>query len=228
MSQVDTTPFLLFGFFLALVVTLIVWGIRYARRRTQEFSQTAQQIGFTFIGNAWRGPVLSSQPRICLFQRTRGRFSNVMIGSAGGFGVALADYTFQMGKSTVTYTFALFTLDQPLPPFELRAENIFDRIGDAFVHNDIDFDSHPQFSRSYLLRSPDEAGVRQLFTPSLLTYFEQIPADRKWHVEASQTTLILYRSSGPLRSANIQSFLNETSSIARNVLSAGGLKHQVL
>ena len=222
--QNDPVPFLMFGLFIALVVALIVWGNRYARKRTAEFSQVAQQLGFQFLGNRWRGPMLPPQPNMCLIQRTRGKFSNVLIGSTGGLDVSLFDYTYPMGKSTMTYTLAAFSHDLQLSPFELRAENIFDRIGDAFAHNDIDFDSHPEFSRRYLLRSPDEAGTRQIFTPTLLTYFEQIPSDKKWHVEASGMTLILYRTTGPLRSADIQPFLDETSSIARTIFSGVGVK----
>jgi len=222
--QNDAIPFLMFGFFIALVVALIVWGIHYARKRTAEFSQVAQQIGFQFLGDTWRGPSLPPRPNMCLIQRTRGKFSNAMIGSAGGLNVSLFDYTYHVGKNTATYTLAAFSHDLQLPPFELRAENVFDRIGDAFVHSDIDFDSHPEFSRRYLLRSPDEAGARQIFTPSLLTYFEQIPSDKKWHVEASGMALILYRTTGPLRSADIQPFLDETSSIARTIFSSGGAR----
>jgi hypothetical protein len=217
--HIDPIPLLMFGSFMAFVVSLIIWGTRYARKRTAEFSQVAQQIGFQFLGDTWRGPMLPSQPNICLIQRAHGKFSNAMTGSIAGLSVSLFDYTFPMGKSSETHTLATFSQELQLPPFELRAENVFDRIGEAFVHNDIDFASHPEFSRRYLLRSPDEAGARQIFTPSLLTYFEQIPSEKKWHVEAFGTMLILYRTSGPLRSANIQTFLNETSSIARTILS---------
>ena len=222
--QSDPIPFLMFGFFIALVVGLIVWGMRYGKKRTAQFSQVAQLIGFQFLGDTWRGPMLPPQPNMCLIQRTRGRFSNAMIGSSGGLNVSLFDYTYHVGKNTATYTLAAFSYDVQLPPFELRAENIFDRIGDAFVHNDIDFDSNPEFSRRYLLRSPDETGTRQTFTPSLLTYFEQIPSDKKWHVEASGMTLILYRTTGPLRPGDIQPFLSQTSSIARTIFSSVPVK----
>ncbi len=218
-------PLLMFGLFTAFVVSLIIWGMRYARKRTAEFSQIAQQMGLQFQGDTWLGPMLPSQPSICLIQRAHGKFSNAMRGSIAGFTVSLFDYTFPVGKSSETYTLVTFSQDLDLPPFELRAENFFDRIGDAFVHNDIDFDSHPEFSRRYLLRSPNETGTRQIFTPSLLTYFEQIPSEKKWHVEAFGTTLILYRTNGPLRPADIQPFLDETSSIARTILSSAGVKH---
>lgn len=224
MNHFDPIPFLFFGIFLAIVVALILWGNRYAKRRTQEFAEAAQQMGFTFLGKAWSGPVLSPQYRISLLQRMRGRFSNVMTGSVSGLQIALFDYTYHQGKSVVTQTLAAFTQDLRLPAFELRAENVFDRIGEAFAHRDIDFDSHPEFSKRYFLRGPDEAATRQLFTPSLLTYFEQIPVDKKWHIEASETTLIIYGWRGPLRASEIRYFLEETSAIARTLLGPAGAK----
>jgi hypothetical protein len=227
MKNSDAFPFVFFGILLVLTAALIVWSIHYGKKRTREFTEIAQQIGFKFLGKTWRGPVLSPQHKMSLLQRTRGRFSNAMIGSAGGLHVSLFDYTYQMGKSTVTQTLASFSQDLHLPSFELRAENIFDRIGDAFVHKDINFDSHPEFSRRYFLRSPDASATRKLFTPSLLTYLEQIPADKKWHVEASATTLIVYRGGGPLKASDILPFLDEASAMARTILSAGGLSKPV-
>ncbi|HEY6370620.1 MAG TPA: hypothetical protein VIX37_08570 [Candidatus Sulfotelmatobacter sp.] len=69
-----------------------------------------------------------------------------------------------MGKSSVSQTVAALSQDQPLPPFALPPENLFDRIGDAIVHHDIDFDSNAEFSKRYLLKSPEDASARRLFT----------------------------------------------------------------
>ncbi len=145
-----------------------------------------------------------------------------MIGPSGGLETSLFDYMYSQGKSTVTLTLACFSQDAELPPFELRPEGFFDRLGDAILHNDLDFDSHPEFSRRYHLRTPNEKLTRRLFSPSLMTYFEQIPADKKWHVEASGPTLVLYESRRQVSTANIPNFLSETSSIARTILSNSG------
>ncbi len=220
----DPIPFLMFGCFFILMASLIAWGVHYSRKRTAELARIATQMGFQFLGNTWRGPMLPDQPRLCLIQRGHGKFRNAMLGTVGGNQVSLFDYTFPMGKGTMTFTLVAFSHDLQLPPFELRSENVFDRIGEAFVHQDVDFDSHPEFSQRYLLRSPDEPGIRQLFTPSLLTYFEQIPNDKKLHAEAIGQILILYRSVGPLRPADIRPCLDEASSIARTIFGAAGLK----
>lgn len=224
MNHLDPIPFVMFASFIAFVIVLIVWANRWARKRTQGLAEVAQQMGFSFLGKVWSGPALSPQYRISLLQRARGRYNNVMTGSLHGLQAALFDFTFPQGKGSATQTIAAFSQELQLPAFELRAENVFDRIGEAFASRDIDFDSSPEFSRRYFLRSPDEAATRQLFTPGLLTYFEQIPADKKWHIEASGTTLMIYTLHGPLRASEARTFLEETSSIATTVLTAGGLK----
>lgn len=217
-------PFVFFGIVLVLMAALVVFSIRYARKRTRDLAAVAQQIGFNFVGKNWQAPVLPSDHKTTLLQRTRGSFSNAMTGSSGKSQVALFDYTYPVGKSTVTQTLACFFQDAELPAFELRPEGILDRIGDAFVHDDIDFDSHPEFSKRFLLRSPDEANTRKLFTLSLLTYVEQMPPEKKWHVEVAARTLIVYRGGSWVSPAEFPSFLNEASAIAAAIVSGAGSK----
>jgi hypothetical protein len=213
---------------IALFVAVIIWGILNTRKRTQDLAAAAPQIGFTFMGDTWRGPVLNPQYKTCLLQRTRGSFKNAMVGSAGSLQTIIFDYTYRMGKSTVTQTLACFSEKAQLPPFALKPEGVFDRIGDAIVHNDINFDSHPGFSRRYTLKSPDEAGTRRLFTPSLLTYMEQIPSEGNWNIETSGTNLFLYRERRTVSAADLSTFFQHTSSIATTVFNSDGLKNPVV
>jgi hypothetical protein len=214
--------FLGFGF--AAAAAIMVLAIRQQRQRTRDLAALAQRMGFTFLGNTWRGPVLSPNYKTCLIQRGRhGRFSNVMTGSSDGFQISIFDYTHGDGKNSETRTMTCFTQNAELPPFALRPEGFFDKIGDAITHSDIDFDLYPEFSRRYHLRGPDEARIRMLFTPSLLTYFEQIPADKKWHMEASGPSLIIYRHRWPAKAEEIPGLLNETSEIARTVFASAGI-----
>jgi hypothetical protein len=48
-----------------------------------------------------------------------------------------------------------------LPGFELRPENIIDKMKVALAHQHADFDSHPEFSKRYVLQSPDEKPVEK-------------------------------------------------------------------
>jgi len=214
-----------FIFIVVLVLAIIAWGILSSRKRSQELSQLASQLGFTFMGNAWHGPTVDPRYKTCLLQHTRGRFDNVMVGIAGGLEAIVFDYSYSAGKSTITQTIACYRKKMQLPPFALKPEGLFDRIGDAFVHNDIDFPSHRVFSDRYALKSPDETGTRQLFTPSLLSYMEQIPTDKQWRIEANATNLFVYRPGKRISPADLSAFLQETSTIAQAILSSDGLTH---
>jgi hypothetical protein len=224
MNSGDVIRFIMFGGFFALMAVIITASVLYARKRTRELTEVAQRIGFQFVGNG-SGPSFPSQPKISMLQRTRGRFSNVMTGSPGGLQISLFDYTYPAGKTSVTQTVASFSQNQPLPPFALRPENFLDRIGDALVHNDIDFDSNPEFSRRYLLKSPDEAGTRRLFTPGLLTYLEQFQTN--WCVEGTGPLLIVYHSGRAVSPSDLPAFLEETSRIARTIFASDGLRKPV-
>lgn len=228
MTNANAPIFWFFGFFLALTIVIVVWSIRYAKKRSQELAAAAQQLGFTFMGKIWRGPELNSRYKTCLLQRTRGRFSNVMVGSSGSLPTTVFDYTYPMGKSTVTQTVACFSQNVQLPPFALKPEGIFDRLGDAILHDDIDFNSHPDFSKRYVLKSPDEVNTRRLFTPSLLSRIEQIPSETRWNMETSGANLFVYRSGRSVSPADLPIFLHQTSSIATMVFSSEGLKNSAV
>jgi hypothetical protein len=199
-------PYFFVGGMVALGAAIIVISVLYARKRTRELAGIAQQIGFRFLGNTWSGPPLSASHKTSLLQRTRGKFSNVMTGSSGRLEISLFDYTYPRGKGS-------------------GPENFLDRIGDAIVHNDIDFDSNPEFSKRYLLKSPDEAGTRKLFIPSLLTYIEQLQTN--WCIEGAGATLILYRGGKSARPSDVAAFLEETSRIARTFFASDGLRKPV-
>jgi hypothetical protein len=222
----QNSPFAIWfvGFGIAAAVVIVALAVRQAKQRTKDLAALAQQMGFTFLGKNWSGPVLSPTVKMSLLQRSRGLFSDAMIGQMGGFQVSVFDYTYGNGKNSVTQTMTCFSQSAELPPFELRPENIFDKIGDVITHNDIDFDSNPEFSRRYHLRGPDETRMQMLFNPVLLGYLAQIPPDKNWHVEASGPSLIIYRHRWPAKAAEIPALLNETSAMARTILDSAGIK----
>lgn len=62
-----------------------------------------------------------------------------------------------------------------LPAFTLAPEGMFAKIAGALSGQDINFEAHPAFSKSYLLGGDDEPQIRQLFNSSLLAFYEQNP-----------------------------------------------------
>lgn len=220
--QLNIGPVAFWLFAIVFFAAFVAITVRAQRKRTREMAAIAQQIGFRFLGDHWGGPGPSPRFETPLLHQRRESFSNAMTGSSGALPVTIADYTYRMHKSHVTYTVAYFSAGSELPPFELRPEGMFDKIGDALFHTDIKFDSHPEFSTRYVLRSPDEAPTRRLFTPGLLSYMEQIPP--KWHIEASGMILSINSGEPPVRPADLPYFLDGTSAIARTIVSAGETK----
>lgn len=208
-------------------VIAIVSQIR-ARKRTLALTALCQTIGFRFEGDQWSDPSRVAGLRTApLFERGDSRkFKNIMTGQYAGFDTRLFDYCYTTGaaksRQTWTQTVVVFSQDLWLPIFGMRPENFLDRIGEAFVHMDIDFDSHPGFSHRYLLRGPNEEKIRQIFTPALLSFLEQLPRDEKWSIEGNGQLLIIYCSNVTVAAESIQQLLDKTSSIAKMFLSCCG------
>jgi hypothetical protein len=92
----------------------------------------------------------------------------------------------------------------PLPGFTLRPEGTWDKISSWFKSNDISFDTHPKFSRSFVLRGQDEPAIRKLFTPQVLEYFEEHPGVS---AEGSNETLLYYQHGKSVPSEGVSQFL---------------------
>jgi hypothetical protein len=58
-------------------------------------------------------------------------------------------------------------------------------------YRDINLEAHPEFSRRYLLRGPDEAAVRSLFSGELAEFLGQ---ERDWNVLGSGEWVAMFQS----------------------------------
>ena len=67
----------------------------------------------------------------------------------------------------------------------------------GFQGIDIDFDSHPTFSKWYVLKCENEEAIRNYLTPTTLEYFERqfLEHRRLTSLEASGDTLFFYYAS---------------------------------
>jgi hypothetical protein len=217
----------------ALVAVWFTIQAVVARNRTKALTAVAPEIGFYFQGEDWNGPQQAPDLTAALFQKGRdGEFRNIMTGSAAGYRAALFDYSFTVGhgrgQRTYKQTVAAFSNKGAfLPQFALRTKGILQKIGNAFVHKDINFDSHPEFSRCYQLRGPDERQIRSVFTPQLLSFLEQVDRKKKWQLEGANDTLIVYRGGKRVKPADFRRCLEETSLIATSFFSFCGAKSAV-
>ena len=103
----------------------------------------------------------------------------------------------------------------------MRPENLGDKIVGWFRGNDIDFDTHPEFSKRFLLNGEDETAVRNLFTPQVMEYFE---AKKTLSAEAIGQTLLIYRQGKVPPAANRRAARRRTEVLWR-CLNRARLRH---
>jgi len=102
--------------------------------------------------------------------------------------------------------------------FELRQENVIDRMADAFKGEDIDFPEHTEFSKRFLLRGPNPDRIRRMFDPRLLDFLtgQKIP----FCVEASGDWLVVYPFGQRVPVKQLAPFWSQARGI-RNILLEG-------
>lgn len=83
-----------------------------------------------------------------------------------------------------------------LPHFSLDPEKLRHKLLDLKKGKDIDFPDAPRFSGRYRLSGPDEAAIRDLFSPQLLDMLARHPGRR---ARCYGDRLVWYRPSGLLR-----------------------------
>jgi hypothetical protein len=116
-------------------------------------------------------------------------------GTATDRDVEIFDYQYVTGsgKSRQVFGQTVVRVRRPgawVPSFTLRPESFWHKVGALFGTTDINFDSHPAFSKQYLLKGRDEAAVRAAFTEPVLDYFEDRPG---LCVEAAGEEVLFYR-----------------------------------
>jgi len=175
-----------FGIFVLIVIAFIAIAIvstfighRYERKRTDELQELARSMGLEFRPDLDDGlrATLSGLP---LFAEASSRtIRNLMYGSDGTTGTMIFDYKHKTGtgKNSQTSNYTIVLVHSPqlhLPKFSLQPEHFGHRLLATFGFQDINFSDHPQFSRSYLPREPEEQ-VRAVFHDEVITWFEGQP-----------------------------------------------------
>jgi hypothetical protein len=204
----------------ALIGLLMVTLHRQAAKRRAAMEALAQQAGWTFSGEEVSPETLGAGA-FPLFTHGRARKASTVMrlpGDAPAVMVFDYQYTVGSGKHQTTVSQTVVHVRSPrlsLPPFVLTAENVFHKIGTVFGYHDIDFDSSPEFSKKYLLRSKEaEDRVRDLFTPSVRVYFEQrVPLS----VEGIDNQIVVYKSGRRITPEELQTSVEDAQTIARTL-----------
>jgi hypothetical protein len=181
------------------------------KKRAEELQRLADELAFEYLPQG-DPSLFQSLGKFQLFSQGRSkRLWNLLRGTTNDLEVAIFDYRYVTGSGKHSHTWNHTVISfrftgQPLPHFSLRPENFADKIGGWFGYQDIDFETHPAFSKQYLLRGASEAAIRALFTGDVLNYFEQKPG---LTTEASENTLLFYRHSALLKPQEVRSFMEQ-------------------
>jgi hypothetical protein len=208
----------LFAGIAAVVATVAVIVRRGEQRRSEALRSTASMLGFTLEAESQKPEDAGFDPALASLRRGRSsKIRNLMRGREIDGDLAVFDfrYTVSTGKSahTVEQTVAGFRRKTfRLPPFRLRPENLFDRIGQVFGQQDIDIDSNPEFSKAYRLSGAEPDQVRSLFERQAAHYLGSVPG---WTVEGLGEWLLVFRQGVRVKPEQYPTFLEETRRIAR-------------
>ncbi len=204
-------PILIFVGIGVLVVGGLALGVYSEKKRREALQRVAEELGLAFYkdGDPNLMAELSDLP---LFTKGRSkRITNLIHGETDDVVMGVFDYRYTTGSGKNSHTYrqsvAFFRSgDLRLPVFEMRPQSFLHGIGKMFGYQDIDFDSHPVFSKAFILRGPNEQHVRQTFRPELLTSLEQ---KQGVSVEGRQHDLVFYRPHKRVRPDQFKELMND-------------------
>ena len=196
---------------LFIVGSLILIFWRMGKKRTEQFALISAELKLNFFPKGTTSLFERLKPFHLFSKGWSRKIKNLMEGEANKVELAIFDYQYTThgGQHPQTHRQSLLFIRSPklnLPDFSLRPENVFHKIGSAFGDKDIDFETHPIFSKSYLLRGDNEAAIRGLFNNELLNF---IQSQQIISIEGSGDKLIFYRHKNRVKSEEVESFMEE-------------------
>lgn len=197
------------AFVVGIIVAVSVYNAQMQKMRRESIQGFANESGLTF----WADDIEKLRTRLLdfqLFKEGRAqRAFNVLRAEAEGVSMTVFDYQFTTGSGKSQHTHRLTTLlveadSLHLPPLTLRPENIFDSIAGVFGFRDIDFENNPEFSRGFVLKSPNEEFTRKLFDQDICQFFM---ARRDVVLESNRNRFVLYRRNKTVHPRDFKSFM---------------------
>lgn len=184
---------LILGIILAVVV-VIVYRFYAASARRNELWEWASAHGLEFSAAKDRGMDDRFDEFRCL-RRGHSRYAyNIMHGQWDGLALAAFDYHYATGrgKSRNDHHFSAVVVGSPIPlkPLFIRPEGFFDKVGEFFGFDDIDFES-AEFSRKFYVTSPDRRWAYAVIHQGMMEYLLAAPG---FSVEFGHGHMIAWRS----------------------------------
>ncbi len=201
---------------IVVVGCILLLAYRLQKQRTEAMKKAAQMMGFSFSPKKEMSEIHAISVFRLFNQGHSKRIRNFLQGSKDQVSWRIFDYRYTTGggksSNTSNQTVVSAEIKSSLPGFFLGKEHVFLKLAEKFGYQDIDFDTHPAFSDKYILRG-DEAGVRKLFKPEVLEFFER--AAIIYTIEAKGNDIIIYRRSRKVKPAQLRQYLDEMTRIVK-------------
>jgi len=178
--------------------------------RAEAMEKVARQLGMTYTAKDEYG-YKSLLADFKLFQKgTSKKIINLLHKKEEGFELEIFifdyHYVISSGKSSVKYKQTVFFIKSKklgLPQFSLQPEHFFHRIGTYLGMQDIDFESHPEFSDQYLLKGEDEDLIREKLDENFRSFFT---IEKNWTLEGIGYFMVFYANKKLLPPEEITDF----------------------
>lgn len=202
--------FLIFAGVLGLIGISI--GVAYwmDRKRRDALQQIADELGLQFFPDGFDS-YIQGVANLKLFNTGRARKqSKAVVAESEGTTLCIFDYSYTVGsgKNSRTYSqtvAAVQSSELQIPDFAIKNEGLLHRLGGLVGMQDIDFESHPKFSKMFLLSGSNEPAIRNLFRPQLLEYFE---TQKGVSVEGGYGGFVFYVPGKKVKPQDIKQFMS--------------------
>jgi hypothetical protein len=145
--------------FLVIVLAVFIVGGWLAGRRRKLLATWAAEHGLRFPASVTE-PLDERHPAFHALRRGHSRRAfNLADGEWNGRPIVTFDYRYVIGhgkdRQVRRFSAVILQSEFPLRPLSIRPEGFFDRVGEFFGFDDIDFES-AEFSRKYHVTGPDK------------------------------------------------------------------------
>jgi hypothetical protein len=214
----DASPVLIFFILgLALVIGFGIVGYMQAEKRKKELAEWAAGRGFSFDASS----DYDFENRFGEFEALRqgdSRYAyNIIKGIFAGYPICAFDYHYATHstdskgrRQTHHHHFSSVIVEarMPLKPLRIRTEGFFDKIGEFFGMDDIDFES-AEFSRTFHVSSPDRRWAYDVLHQKAMEFLLASP---RFTIEF-QTGRVMTSGSGTSTAADYESALEVTTGL---------------
>lgn len=207
---------------LALFIIGVIVIVILGKKRKRELKEVADSLGFSFSDEFLDedDDLLKSLSQLNLFSQSKSQSAwNIMQGHANGIAVTIMDHRYSSSGSgspgrVSEQTVIVFQSDQlRLPSFTLRPEDLALKMSTALLgYTDINFDSHPEFSKQYHLNGCDEEAIRGVFGEAALSYYQE---HSNFSTDGHRDQLVFCRLSRTVSAQDIRSFLDQGFEVLR-------------